>query len=176
MKNSFFLFLIVLVLACSEPEPRKPIVRKTTTFLKESIERNKAINKAEEEELKRLMEIDSTNQYIASPKGFWYYYRVKNETSNRFPLKGDEVIYEYEIDDIYGDQIYTKEELGQRSYLVDKEELITGLQDGIKLMKEGETIIFLFPSHKAYGYSGYQKIGANQPLRYTVSVKNIITN
>lgn len=175
MKNSLFLLVILLVVACAEPEPRKPITRKTSTFLKESIERNKAINEAEEAELKRLMELDSVNQYIASPTGFWYYYQVKDSISNRFPVKGDEAIYEYEIANIYGEPLYDKEELGQRSYLVDKEELITGMQEGIKLMKEGETVTFLFPSHKAYGYSGYQKIGSNQPLQYTVTLKKITT-
>lgn len=175
MKNSCVLLLLLLIVACAEPKPRKPIVHKTSTFLKESIERNKAINKAEETELKRLIALDSVNQYIASESGFWYYYQVKDSISNRFPAKGDEVSYEYDIADIYGKQIYSKEELGQRTYLVDKEELITGLQDGIKLMKEGETVVFLFPSHKAYGYSGYQKIGGNQPLRYTVILQKITT-
>lgn len=175
MRYSCLLLILLLIVACSEPEPRKPVVRKTSTFLKESIERNKTINKAEEEELKRLIELDSMNQYLASPGGYWYMYQLKDSISDRFPLKGDEVIYEYEITDIYGKQIYSKEELGQRSYLVDKEELISGLQEGIKLMKEGEVVTFLFPSHKAYGYSGYQKIGSNQPLRYTVTLKKIIS-
>ncbi|MDJ0646322.1 MAG: gliding motility-associated peptidyl-prolyl isomerase GldI [Flavobacteriaceae bacterium] len=175
MKTSWIFIVILLIVACTEPEPRKPISRKTSTFLKESIERNQAINKAEETELKRLMELDSLNRYIASPYGFWYYYQVKDSISNRFPVKGDQVTYEYAIADIYGEQLYSKEALGVRNYLVDKEELITGLQDGIKLMKEGETVTFLFPSHKAYGYSGYQKIGSNQPLRYTVTLKKITT-
>ncbi len=174
MKNSLLLIAIVLIVGCSKPEPRKPIVRKTSTFLKESIERNKTINKLEEEELLRLMQEDSTNNYIASPNGFWYYYNVKDSLKTTLPVKGDEVLYTYEIADIYGEQIYSKEELGERSYVVDKQELITGLQDAIKLMKEGETITFLFPSHKAYGYAGYQKIGGNQPLRYTVTLKQLI--
>jgi len=175
MRTSWLLLIVLSVVACTEPEPRKPVVRKTSTFLKESIERNITINKAAEDELKRLIDLDSTNHYIASPGGYWYMYQVKDSVSDRFPLKGDEVIYEYEISDIYGKKIYSREELGQRSYLVDKEELISGLQEGIKLMKEGEVVSFLFPSHKAYGYSGYQKIGSNQPLRYTVTLKKIIT-
>lgn len=173
MRTSLLLLGLLLVLGCGEPEPRKPITRKTSTFLKESIERNRTINAAEEDELKRLMSLDSLHEYISSSSGFWYYYQVKDSTTNQFPVKGDLLIYEYEIDNIYGENLYTKEALGERSYTVDKEELITGLQDGLKLMKVGETVTFLFPSHKAYGYSGYQKIGSNQPLRYTVTLKKI---
>ena len=173
MKTSCLLLGLLLVLSCGKPEPRKPLTRKTSTFLKESIERNKTINAAEENELKRLIALDSINEYLSSASGFWYYYQVKDSSTNQVPEKGDQVVYEYQIDNIYGESLYSKEDLGQRSYIVDKEELITGLQDGLKLMKVGETITFLFPSHKAYGYSGYQKIGSNQPLRYTVTLKEL---
>ena len=40
-------------------------------------------------------------------------------------------------------------------------------------MKEGEVITFLFPSHKAYGYTGNDKIEPNQPLIYTVQLLKI---
>lgn len=177
MKNSILVIIIfVFAMSCTHPEPRKPVVRKTSTFLKESIVRNKVINKLEEAAFLELMQNDSIHNYISSESGFWYYYNVQNNNDTIGPKKGDEVIYRYEIKDIYGDILYTQDELGTRSYLVDKQELITGLQDGLKLMKEGEEVTFLFPSHKAYGYSGYQKIGSNQPLIYNVKVEKIIFN
>ena len=58
--------------------------------------------------------------------------------------------------------------------MVDQEELITGLQEGIKLTKEGEILTFLFPSHMAFGYTGNGKIESNQPLIYKVHLKEII--
>jgi len=127
-------------MSCTTPKPRKPIVRKTSTFLTESIQRN------------------------------------KDSLKTKLPIKGDEVIYTYEIKDVNDVLLYTKEELGDRNYMVDREELISGLQDGLKLMKEGEEVLFLFPSHKAYGYSGYKKIAGNQPLLYNVTLKTIKTN
>ena len=177
MKNKLIiLLLLVFLVSCENPTPRKPVARKSSTFLKESIQRNKVINKLEEETFLQLMANDSTNHYISSANGFWYYYLSKDSTSTKLSDTGDEVFYNYEIKDINSNLLYTKDELGIRSYLVDKQELITGLQDGLKLMKEGETITFLFPSHKAYGYSGYKKIGINQPLIYTVTVNNIVFN
>lgn len=176
MKHKVVLFLVlILLIGCSEPTPRKPIARKTSTFLKESIERNKTINKLEEEELQRLMATDSVNTYISSQYGFWYYYKTKDTVNTKLPVKGDKMVYEYKIDNIYDEPIYSKEELGERTYLVDEQELIAGLQEGLKLLKAGEEVVFLFPSHKAYGYSGYQKINGNQPLKYTVNVKSITT-
>ncbi|PJC60215.1 MAG: gliding motility-associated peptidyl-prolyl isomerase GldI, partial [Flavobacteriales bacterium CG_4_9_14_0_2_um_filter_35_242] len=53
----------------------------------------------------------------------------------------------------------------------------TGLQNGLKLMKENEEVMFLFPSFLAYGVLGdRKKIKTNQPLIYTVYLKKIINN
>ncbi len=176
MNKLIFLGLFVLIItSCSKPEPRKPIIRKTSSFMSESIERNRALNKLEEDLLHLKMQRDSLHKYISSEHGFWYYYQEKDTLSNRFPVKGDEVVFTYEIKDLRDSIIYSKEELGITNYLVDKEELITGLQEGIKLMKEGEIITFLFPSYTAYGYTGFKKIQANQPLIYTVELNKIKT-
>lgn len=175
MKTNILLLFVVLIISCADPTPRKPIVRKTSTFLKESIQRNKIINEVEEQALLDYIKKDSTHRYITSPKGFWYRYNIKDSVTTKYPEKGDEVVYTYEIKDVNDQILYTRNEIGDRTYLVDRQELISGLQDGLKLMKEGEEVVFLFPSHKAYGYSGYQKIAGNQPLIYTLELKSIIT-
>jgi len=60
---------------------------------------------------------------------------------------------------------------------MEKEELISGLREGLKIMKEGETVTFIFPSYKAYGYYGdLEKIGVNMPIISTVTVLNIEQN
>ena len=57
---------------------------------------------------------------------------------------------------------------------VDKQEIISGLQDGLKLVKEGETAVFLMPSFNAFSVLGdRKKIKTNQPLIYTVYLKKI---
>ncbi len=175
MKNKLTLIVIIaFALSCANPAPRKPIIRNSSTFLNESIERNKKVNKFEEAAFLKLIKNDSTHHYISSANGFWYYYVTKDTIATKLPIRGDEVFYSYIIKDINSQVLYKEEELGERSYLVGKQELITGLQDGLQLMKEGEVVTFLFPSYKAYGYSGYQKIESNQPLIYTVKLKKII--
>jgi len=58
---------------------------------------------------------------------------------------------------------------------MEQEELFSGLREGLKLMKTGETITFLFPSQKAFGYYGDDnKIGINMPIVCEVTV-NLIT-
>ncbi len=142
--------------------------------MSESVERNKVLKNVEEEIFRQKMENDSINNYISSEHGFWYYYKEKDTLNNKLATTGDEVIFSYEVKKLNDSIVYSKEELGDKNYLVDKEELITGLQEGIKLMKEGEVVVFLFPSYKAYGYTGNERIGSNEPLIYTVQLKKII--
>ena len=54
------------------------------------------------------------------------------------------------------------------------QELIAGIRDGLKLMHVGETVKFLFPSYKAYGYYGHEDyIGPNTPLQCTITLNSI---
>ena len=138
--------------------------------MSESIERNKILTKAENQLLQMKIEGDSLNSYLNSEQGFWYYYEKKDTLDAPVPEAGDQVVFNYEVRDLAERVIYSEEELGPQSYLVDKEELISGLQDGLKLMKEGERVIFLFPSYKAYGYTGSERIEPNQPLVYKVEL------
>ena len=175
MKNNLiFLILVLIISSCSSPEPRKPIIRKTSSFMSESVERNTVLKNVEEEIFRQMMERDSINTYINSEFGFWYYYMERDTVSNKFVRTGDEVIFSYEVRTLDDSIVYTEEELGDQNYLVDKEELITGLQEGIKIMKEGEVVVFLFPSYKAYGYTGNQRVRSNEPLIYIVNLKKII--
>ena len=174
MKHLIFTSLLsIVLLACGGNEARKPIVRKTSSFMNESIERNKMLNQMENEVLLEKIKADSLHDYRNSQQGFWYYFDARDENSTGMPETGDEVFYRHEIRDLRDSVVYSMQELGLQSYLVDKQELITGLQDGIKLMKEGDKATFLFPAHKAYGYSGNERIAPNQPLIYKVELVTI---
>lgn len=166
---SFFVLLTLLV-SCAQPEARKPVVRKTSSFMSESIERNKILTKAENQLLQKRIEGDSLNQYLNSEQGFWYYYEKRDSLNPLMPETGDQIVFNYEIRDLGDRVLFSEEELGPQNYLVDKEELISGLQDGLKLMREGERITFVFPSYKAYGYTGSERIEPNQPLIYKVEL------
>lgn len=169
--RKYSLFILTgLLLACTHPEARKPVVRKTSSFMSESIERNKILTKAENQLLQKQIEEDSLHNYLNSEQGFWYYYERKDTLNAPLPETGDQIVFNYEALDLSDQVIFSKEELGPQSYMVDKEELISGLQDGLKLMREGERVTFLFPSYKAYGYAGSERVNPNQPLIYKVEL------
>lgn len=168
------LIAITLISCSKQQQARKPISHSSGTFIKESIERNKKLVANEEKLIDSIIKNDTLKQYIASNKGYWYKYETKLEENTAFPKRGDIAYFDYEIKDLLSRIIYTKEETKPQIYYVDKENIMMGLRDGIKLMKKGETITFLFPSHMAYGYHGDdKKIGTNEPLICTVTLNDI---
>lgn len=161
--------------SCSkQQQARKAISHSSGTFIKESIERNKKLVANEEKLIDSIIKNDTLKQYVASSKGYWYKYETKLEEETAFPKRGDIAYFDYEIKDLLSHVIYTKEDTKPQTYYVDKENIMMGLRDGIKLMKKGETVTFLFPSHMAFGYHGDdKKIGTNEPLICTVTLNDI---
>ena len=177
-KQLTIVFALLFICSCKTPEARKPISAKTGSFIDVSVERNKQLNAKEQASIEKVMSLQKENNYIASESGFWYYYNAKTEIDTLYtPNFGDLVNYNYNVKDLNGALIYSKEDIKTQTYAMDKQELFTGLREGLKLMKTGETVTFLFPSQKAYGYYGDQnKIGSNTPLVCEVTVNSITQN
>ena len=175
MKSSLkFLLLLALIISGKSPEARRPETQKTGSFIKESVERNKKLIEAQQHLIEDIIKNNPENNYIASENGFWYYYQTKVEADSITPKFGDIVNFNYNVKDLTGNIIYTSDELGTQNYAMDQEELFTGLREGLKLMKAGETVTFLFPSQQAYGYYGDEnKIGTNIPIISKVTVNTI---
>lgn len=175
MKINFLLiFFSALLLSCSENEARRPVSPKPSTIISESVAQSKKMNALENDFISRKIANDTLHTYQVSTKGFWYTYQLKVTDSVPFPKKGDIAVLQYEINNLNNEVIYSSEYLGIKNYAVDKEDFIPGLQDGIKLMKVGETITFVIPSYRAFGVTGDgDKIGINQPIKSTVTLIEI---
>ncbi|WP_347925048.1 gliding motility-associated peptidyl-prolyl isomerase GldI [Pontimicrobium sp. SW4] len=175
MKRLLILTLTsILFFGCKSPEARRPVSVKTGSFIDASVERNKKLNETERNRILELIRKDKNAEYIASENGFWYSYNTKIEEDDITPEFGDIVNFKYNVSDLNGNSIYTEDELKPRDYTMDKEELFSGLREGLKLMKAGETVTFLFPSQKAYGYYGdTNKIGTSVPLICNVTINSI---
>lgn len=165
----------ILVSSCNNQQARKPISYSSGSFMKESVARNKKLIAGEESKIDSLIKKDTASKYIATAKGYWYKYEIKSTSKDSItPKKGDVAYFDYEVKDLDGNVIYTELELRPQTYLVDKQNIMMGMRDGIKLMKKGEKVTFLFPSHMGYGYHGdNRRIGHNQPLIATIFLRDI---
>lgn len=178
LKIILIIFLVAFfVSSCKQSqEARRPVSQSSGTFMKESAERNKKLIATEEDQINFLIKSNPKVKYLASTKGYWYTYVVQNKLDTLTPKKGDVAFFTYEIKDLQGKVIYSEAELKPQTYAIDKQNIMTGLREGIKLMHKKEKVIFLFPSNIAYGYHGdNKKIGTNQPLLCTLTLQNFIS-
>lgn len=182
----FILVISIFLFSCSkENEARRPVGHTSGTRLKSILlEHRMQNNKLEEKAIKELIAQDTNKTYHNSELGFWYAYEVQNQDEKEdYPEHGDRVVFTYEISDLYGSLLISKEQIGEIVYQVDQthQDLITGIRRGIKFMKAGETATFLIPSYNAYGFYGLEDIIApNMPIRCTITLitldKKIINN
>lgn len=170
-----FSILFSIVVCCKSPQPRKPLNKGTNTFLQQSAKRNKILLASEQKQIAEVIKSEDEQVYYPSKKGFWFRYKNKDQSGSPFPIKGDIVNFKYAIYTLDGNLLYDTATLGSVRYQVDQEDLLPALREGIKLMKAGEVVVFLFPSYLCYGYQGDgDKIGINQPLRFEISLDTII--
>jgi len=175
MNRIILLILAIFLFGCKSPEARPPISQSSGTFIKESAERNKKLFEREQKQIESIISTQEETEFQTSKSGFWYYYNTKIEEESVHPKFGDIVNFNYNIKDLNGKIIYSETELKTQNYAMDQQELFTGLREGLKLMKAGETVTFLFPSQKAYGYYGDEdRIGTNIPIICEVTI-NMIT-
>lgn len=180
MKNTIStlaVVLLVVITGCqNKQEARRPISHSSGSFMKQSMDRNKKLIAGEEAEIARVIRQNKRVKFIASTKGFWYSYIATNTKDTLTPKKGDVALFDYEVKDLKGRIIYSQSELGPQTYSVDKQNIMTGLREGIKLMHRNEKINFLFTSHIAYGYHGdNKKIGTNKPLFCIVTLRDFMS-
>ena len=164
--------IIALLFSCSENEPRYAV-----NHNKKSVEKPSILKKIISEQNKKIDKYLSKNSdynYINSKRGFWYFYNTKNDSNDKSPEFGDSIIFDYSIADLNNNIIYDYEAIGEQSYIMEKQQIITGIREALKILKKGEIATFVFPSYIAYGmYGDLNKIPPNTAIICTIKVKSI---
>ena len=178
MNNKLFLTLLLILglASCQKPEARRPISRSSGSYIELSAERNKELYGQEKQYLQELASRDTVLEFLSSPNGFWYANISSDTIGSDTPKVGDLVRFSYDIRSLEGDTLVTRAENGLISYRIDQsnQELISGIREGLKVMKAGDVTEFLFPSYQAYGYYGLQgKIEPNQMVRSTIELYTV---
>lgn len=171
MRYLFAVVLLIGLIGCQGPEPRRPVKVNSGSSFKVSIERSRALLATEEKLIQDIITKDSIHNYLQSTTGSWYYYNVKDDGTGTTLQPNDLVTLTYNIISFENDTIYKMTDIGIRKFPVNKLDLFPGLRNSVPMLKENETATFLFPSSLAYGYHGdNNKIGTNMPLKSTLTI------
>ncbi len=120
---------------------------------------------------------DVINKYIERHK--WQmtetetglFYMIYGKSNGVEVKSGDEVEFTYKTTLLNGDVLYDSETLGNRKLTIDKNQEEAGLNEGLKLMNEGESAYFIIPPHLAFGVPGDSyKVPPYSVLIYDVKI------
>ena len=104
--------------------------------------------------------------------GLWY--QIISDKTGKKINEGDAVKIDYEIRLLDGTLCYTSDSTGLKKFVVGRQETMVGLQEGIKLLSDGDKARFIIPPHLGYGLIGDEKrIPARAILVYTLEVKDV---
>ena len=131
----------------------------------------------------QLHEIDSINEYVKSLGDTVYvitstglYYIELIPGTGIMPEDGDTVTFRYKGSFLDGFVFDSNTGTGKEPFktIIGSGEIITGLDEGIRMMKEGGKGKFLTPSSLAYGHSGISTIiPGYTPLLFEITLLTV---
>ena len=102
------------------------------------------------------------------------FYEIYERTDGIRVKDGELVTINYEISLLDGSTCYTSDNDGPREFRLGRSQEISGLEQGLAMMKEGEKARFIIPPHLGYGLIGDEKkIPARSIIVYMVELAEI---
>lgn len=93
-------------------------------------------------------------------------YRITSSGNGPRAAKGQTAVVDYTIYLLTGDPVYSAEEEGEPLvFTIGRGGIVSGLEEGILLLHEGDQAVFIMPSHLAHGVPGD---GISIPRRATI--------
>lgn len=169
VKSKFLNSVLILLLfvACTEEKKEEHPEVNWTKEQSTSLGKNLAIQ--EEIDIKLFLEMHKDWKMTKTGSGLQYYIYEHGEGDSVVP--GNVVNIEYEVGLLDGTICYKTEENEYEEMMVDRSEIESGVQEGIKLMRIGDKAKLIIPSHIGHGLLGDRdKIPPLTPLLIDLSV------
>lgn len=170
-KDSYWLLLFLIVFhACGSEEEKKEEM---------SPEERKAFRDSIRKENKRLARFEdrAIEDYIdrrgweMKKTGTGLRYMIQEKGKGMKAKKGMVAQVDYRVELLSGELLYSSEEDGTKSFLIGRDDEVTGLHEGIRFMREGGKAVFVMPHHLAHGLLGdMKKVPMKASLVYRIEL------
>ncbi len=163
MNRGIFFFAMLLLFSCQD---KKPTLQINENKLKEPlIEMNKSKVRMENEQIDNFV-----NRYgwpvTKTGTGLRYYVYEKGDgDSARANMVAT---IDYAITLLTGDTAYTSAETGPQEFLIDMDNVESGLHEGIQLLRVGDRAKLILPSYLAHGLVGDSKKYPHDPPLFMI--------
>lgn len=154
LKACFSIGLICSIGACDhEPKPKELPFSTQEEYEQTMILSHREFLKKEKAKIEDYIK-KSEHQFEKTGTGLQY--SIYEKAAGDAIKKGDAVIITYRLKSIEGEELYASPEGKYQEFVVDYDNVESGLHEGIKKMKVGEKAIFILPAHLAHGITGDQ--------------------
>lgn len=159
----------LLSLNCNERNGSNQI---SNSDLKEPlIQENIKMNKEEARLIDRYIE---RRKWKMNETGTGLRYMIYQNGTGMKAEQGMEATVEYEVQLLDGTICYSSAENGPRKFFIGKDNVESGIHEGITLMHVGDKAKFILPSHLAHGLSGdNNKIPPRSSLVMDIHLKRL---
>jgi FKBP-type peptidyl-prolyl cis-trans isomerase FkpA len=141
--------LITMAASCNnEPESNMPTQQQVNRSMED-------INREFARDERQMIEsyIEQHGLEMAST-GTGLRYFIYEEGQGEMALNGQTASVNYKVSLLNGDEVYSSAENGVKEFLIGRDNVETGIHEGILHMNVGSKGIFILPSHLAHGLSG----------------------
>ena len=168
--RSFILIFIIIFFSCNREKrvEKRHVSRPTTESLQEV---NKLLVDKDTDIIESYIKRRGW-EMISTETGLWYEI-YQNGDGPRIE-KNDFITYIYNIWLLDGTLCYSSDSLGEKSFVVGKGGVETGLEEGVLILKKGSKARFILPPHLAHGLIGDEnRIPARAIIIYDIEILDI---
>jgi gliding motility-associated peptidyl-prolyl isomerase len=151
MKIAYFTIALALF-SCKEEKQQMELINSNWNQ-DESINMNAQFSAEEDEEIEFFLARHTDWKVKETGTGLRYMIYHKSESMDSAKI-GDIVTLNFEVSLLTGEVCYSSQENGAESFMVERSDIESGLQEGVKLMCLGDKGKFILPSHMAHGLIG----------------------
>jgi FKBP-type peptidyl-prolyl cis-trans isomerase FkpA len=167
IKYAVFIILLSAFISCRNNSEKDMV--KQGPGEEEMVDLNRYFVQKDRERIQNYIERKNLNM-TESPTGLWYQI-IKQGNGDTFK-DNCKVVYDYECFLLDGTKCYSSESLGNKEVVIGKSEMEAGLNEGLRLLKQGSEAMFILPPFLAYGLIGDgKKIPPRATLVYSITVK-----
>jgi len=141
--------LSIFLFGCDTPEEREKSIKWTT---KESTTMHQELALEEELDIQLFLARHANWKITKTGSGLQYY--IYEAGKGQQAKEGDIAEVEFEITLLDGTKCYTTASDEVEEFQIDKADIETGIQEGVKLLRKGDRVKFIIPSHLAHGLIG----------------------
>lgn len=171
-RNIFFVMLAALFVACDEP-PKEEKKEAPEWSKEKSSEVNKKWVEHEEKQIQAYVDRRSNWEVTKTGTGLRYYIFEENPEGDSIEPEM-QVFLNYNVKLLDGTLCYSSDSTGTESFIVDHEDIESGLHEGIKKFRKGEKGILIIPHYLAHGLIGDRtKVPPLSTVVYNIEVVDV---